>query len=352
MINKDTVLEKIKPENKEAAKLVLSSDKQNLSLIIKIILGIGAFVSAIFFFLALTTVLVFSRSQGFAFAALGLIVMVCAVAAKLTVKNLSPGPRFFVDQLLLAAILFGKGCILFGILTHFERHRSYIIVDVGMITCFFLAAVPYKFFDSAADRFISVFTFMIFVYLKMFAFGGIWFSSNFVMLLSFIIGFFCFFLRKKDYYPIAWAMVLSMAIPAVCNIFIVYKAYSAYMSYSAVMLNVYKIILILFLSVMFALDAYLKGNLNKKTALILPVLLIFSLPFNLPVIYALALLVLGFYFSDLKIKILSYIILCGGIAYLYYSLHITLLAKSVLLLVSGLVLLALRELLKRYGYAR
>ena len=68
---------------------------------------------------------------------------------------------------------------------------------------------------------------------------------------------------------------------------------------------------------------------------------------NIPILAGIIYLIVGQYFRDLRIKILGYLVLTCGIIYLYYALNTTFLYKSITLMISGLVLFAVREIIKR-----
>ena len=300
----EQILTSINSEKQESAKAILNSESVSYSLIIRIFIGLGAFFSSAFFMGACILALAAADASEEAVLLLGLLSIFFAIVFGIFCKRIkSENLRFFVSIFLLSIMLLGKGLVI--LYTQAEYVRGHKIDPIFILIIFALALMSYlfyKFFDIAIDRFLSALAFFIVVYLKIHysdfsynIYADIHVMSGDItlifMLLSFIVSVAIFSYRKKIFYPIAWALNISMILP------------------------------------------------------ILTFDIIFQ--FNIPVIAGIIYLVVGQYFRDLRIKILGYSVLTGGIIYLYYSLNTTLLYKSIALMISGLALFAIREIIKR-----
>ncbi|MGB2579904.1 hypothetical protein AAIR98_001823 [Elusimicrobium simillimum] len=343
----DNLLALIPAQKHEKVKKFLEQKTADLPVIIKVLLGFGAVVSAGFFFAALSAavrMLAYGEIQTIALTVgivlmLGSIVLYNFVTPKFGVTF-----RFFAEQVLLVAMLFSRVCIFAGAIRT-AREWDWVVL------LFVMAAVPYMLFRNTADRFISVLAFVIGFYLQMFVFKNYFGIYNTdIIFISFVLSAIIFAVRKNVLYPIAWALCAGMIIPTITGMVTTKSIHGV--PYMVVMFNMYKGCLAVFLSVFITALAYQQGKLNKYYIAAPFALFAVMLPFNLPIIYGVIYLLIGQYFRDIKIKILSYAVLTGGIIYLYYNLDTTLLAKSVLLMASGAVVLAAYYLIKRFNYAR
>ncbi|MDR0291523.1 MAG: DUF4401 domain-containing protein [Elusimicrobium sp.] len=346
------------PEDKKtAARAILQSGKNgDMPVIIKIILGAGAFASSILFFSALGA-FSYMLLDGEAYIAVGVISMAAAILLKkFALPRLGPMLGFFFDQCLLVAMLFGRVCIFAGA----ENMR--LEIDGFLILSFFMAVIPYKFFDNFIDRFIAVFVFAVCVYVKYFFMMPRWHRVQNIDFAPVILFFFMgagiiFAARKKLFNPAAWALITSALIP---SIFVVFFASAGWFdgvdaklqsSYLDVVFNWQKMVLVIYFGLMFLAYKKFTAKIKHDDYLVFAVLIFALLPFNLPVLYGLFFLLLGKFFEDLSIEILGYATLAGGIVYLYYSLQVSLMTKSLLLMASGLFLFGLRLAVRRF-YAR
>ncbi|WP_424246020.1 hypothetical protein Dip510_000949 [Elusimicrobium posterum] len=359
MLSSEAVLALVPENKKEAAAAELNAKRAGMPVIIKAVLGFGAFFSAIFFFASLGTVSYLLDNEVLLLA-IGFIFMGASILFnKFLLPKFGPMMKFFCDQFLLVAMFFARLCIFVGVAKLLDYRETEALINVFLSASFLLMVLPYKFFDSAADRFLSVLTFMAMVYARYFYWLGEWegfvyinFTS--IVLASFIISALLLIWRKKSAAPAAWGMVCSMLIPVAISLFFaeyLNNGVNAAMQtpYTVVMFNWHKVILALFLGGLF----YAYRYMNTKTdAKIFPAVFILAIPFNLPVLYSIFYLLAGQYFRDWKIKVLGYCVLSGGIFYLYYSMSVSLLTKSLLLMAGGAVLFGVREILKRFVYAR
>ncbi|MCL2887771.1 MAG: DUF4401 domain-containing protein [Elusimicrobia bacterium] len=343
-------------QKSSAMEIMRGGGTDDIPVIIKIILGIGAFVSSCLFFGAVGGV-AFTMREGAAYLVLGIISMGAAVTLKkLVLPYLGPMLKFFFEQCVLVAMLFGRACIITAAADWSFRENGFLILT------FLMAIIPYKFFDSFIDRFIAVFLFALCVYAKYYMMfdnrGYQYISFDFIILIFFIISGIIFAARKKFLNPAAWALITSALVPAS---FALFSAGAGWLGggvsvqmqtpYTDVIFNWQKILLAAYFGLMFLAYKKFTSGVKNNDYLVFAVLIFALMPFNLPILYGLFFLLLGKFFDDLKVEILGYTTLGGGIIYLYYSLQVSLMTKSLLLMASGLFLFGAQQLARRI-YAR
>jgi len=352
----EQILAFVTDDKKSSAQKILNGGAADgMPAIIKIILGLGAFASSCLFFGALGSLAFFGMRNGAAYLTLGLISMGFAIAVKnLLLPKLGPNLKFFLEQCCLVTMLFGRACV-------FAAAAFWNFWENGFLTVgFFMMAIPYKFFDNFADRFISVFVFAVVVYVKYFALHERGWRMEYVNFEPVILFFFMaagaiFAARRKIFNPAGWALITSTLIPAAFVLFLARWSGGVdsrlQMHYMDVVFNWQKMVLVVYFGAAFLAYKKFTSGVKHDDYLVFAVLVFALLPFNLPVLYGLFFLLLGRFFNDVKVEILGYATVAGGLIYLYYNLQVSLMTKSLLLMASGLFLFGLRYAARRV-YAR
>ncbi len=251
---------------------------------------------------------------------------------------------FFMSQAANCLMLIGKACIFSGVFDFFSIAQGQSQLLTG---AFLIMISTYFIFDSYADRFLcSIFFFgMLFLFS-----GGFYMHSGWMINLSqetlaawgFVLTALIFIKRASLFYPIAWALIAAM-----CSVPVMQIETAKGTAYTAVLFNDNKLLIVAFMAACAAVHIHLTAAFNKRNLAAVCIFILCCLPFNIPVLMGAGYLFLGVFFRDLRLKILGYAVLAGGLLFLYYSLHITLIEKAWLLMTSGLVFLGVRFVLGR-----
>lgn len=314
----------------QAEALLFDGKRDSSPLIVKIIMGLGAWIASVsfiaFLYLAFSA---FFKSASALYISILLIGL--AFALQYGVKSVN----VFKEQLVIAFVFAGKIALLLW-LSHvlkFQKSPNIIFASLFVIT-----AVSYPLFKNIADRFLGAFVTILFAYMARVVFTEplfLWqiIPLNVFLSLSIIGAAFIFYFRKSCFYPIAYAAVFAAVAPDIMKDYghsIVPLAIAAAGFFILCLMHLSRIGKIKVISVLSAF-AGLAG-----------LMLI-----NLYVMAGIVFVLSGCNFRDLKLKVLGYLSFIWGIIYFYMNLNTSLLNKSVTLIISGVVLLIAAQLIKK-----
>ncbi len=330
-MNYTDILPFIDTEKHKQAEALLSAGKNNSSpMIIKIIMGFGAWLAAISF-----TAFLYLAFSSFFKTAAALYIAVLLIALAVALHYLIKSANVFRDQLIMAFVFAGKISLILWIAYFFRDLESPNIIFAGL---FGITAVSYPLFKNGIDRFAGVFVTILFAYLTTEVFGEAFFLWQIVPLRVFLAlsiagAAFIFYFRKSSLYPMAYAAVFASVMPDIIK----------NEGHSLVSLAIAAAgFFILCLIHLYRTEKLKTLNILSAFAGLAGLMLI-----NLYVMAGIVFVLSGCNFRDLKLKVLGYISFIWGIIYFYMNLNTSLINKSAILILSGAVVLIAAELIKK-----
>lgn len=316
--------------------------EKELPLYLRILVGIGALIAAPCFieFLRFSKIIRFNSEAGLIFWGLIFVGGALFLARTSGDKDSTVKHSFFIQSSFCAM---GVGKILFvmGFATMFGRHGNWGVT----LGTFLITAATYHVYRMSIDRFLSTLAIFTSLFVNILSDRYVGTSTAIILNLSFFIQVILAAVLlthnrvKRDYIPLAYATAFSLCIVVI--FFAVESKIGHWKNpqpYSLTFVNA-----ILTMSLV-ALIGWASGNLEKlKTEPLMlaslgSVLLgIISVP---GLILSICLIVLG-YAKHEKLLLLMGIVLMPVFIFLYsYNLDISLMAKSGVLVGSGIILLA------------
>ncbi len=303
-------------------------------LYIRILVGLGAWVSALFFVGSIAS-LFFQNEQLILIQFIGIALMTAGITISRINKSL------FFNQACLAFVIAGNLLLVFTTGEYFHIKSSVSLVIGQIIVC----AVVYPLFNSSIYRFISPVLVAVFTV--------IWFYDDkiyyLIHLLIAIEALFAgiLFLRKKRIralIPLSYSAAVMLPVTIlIMNMMGMpifrYRHYSVTLWPSSVIL----------VAGLIYLYFYLAGGLKqfKEPWIIIAIastvlLGIFTTP---GILIAIGLLIMGYAFGDKILMALSFLFIPCFLVLFYYSLDIDLAYKSAVIAGSGIVLISVRWLI-------
>jgi hypothetical protein len=316
--------------------------KKELPLYLRILVGIGAFIASLCFigFLSISGIINFNSEASLIFCGL---IFVCGALflAKTSEDKDNTVKHSFLMQSSFYAMAVGKILFVIGFVVMFDSNSGWGVT----LSTFIITAATYHVYHMSIDRFLS--TLAIFISLHINIVSERYFGTSIEIVLNLF-----FFIQvilaavllthcrvKRDYIPLTYATVFSLCITV---IFFAMESKIGHLinqqPYNLTFVNA-----ILTISLI-GLIGWAAGNMEKlKTEPLMwaslgSVLLgIISAP---SVILSICLMVLGYAKHEKLLLIIGVLLVPIFIFIYYYNLDINLMAKSVVLVGSGIILLA------------
>ncbi len=349
------ILNAVPPHRLEEAQNFIndSQNKEHTPLIVKILMALGAYFASGFILSFISPLFLFFQSLTTLFS-IALIALIIYLSKRVKVQG--GAMQVFWNNILLFSMLSAKTVLIFGILKDSKP-------DINTIFLIVLAtnAIVYPLFKNSADRFIGMFFTASLAFLL--TIGGLnhFFKKGFFLwqiispdlAVSLIFGaaLLIFIKGKKALFPLAYALVFAtvfnlgnlISTTALADFF--KNANTTVPSFLSIMFAPAKL-----LALLFALTAlyyhYKQKEINPHISVIIITTLL-CLPLNTGCIMGLAFIFTARYTFNARLMQFGYIIFIASLSFFYYNLNTTLMQKAGLLVISGLVLLAAAELLRR-----
>ncbi|MCP3925607.1 MAG: DUF4401 domain-containing protein [Desulfobacterales bacterium] len=341
----ESIYQKERTINQEITKekllgSILENEETEIPVVVKVITGLGAWISA--FFLSLFVILTIYVGFEGGFFIIGLIFMVTAVVLTKKHKNI------FVEQFTLALFLCGNGLVLVEFMI--ERRDDFLELSVIQLV---IVALVYKIYENKIYRFLGpVFILSLFmIYLK----GSRNYLIHFVIFIEYIL-FLYFFIHNKINdtnkplaFSVAFLLPLTIIYTQSVNV-----AQSKLFSGIGFLRGYHFDNLLPSSAICSVLTLYLLfkiTNHRKKefwfiiTSISVLLLGLFTNP---GIIISIALLVTGYSKREKILMVFAYAFFPVFIFYYYYSININLAHKAYIIAGSGLVLILVRQLIKTF----
>ncbi|MBY0377538.1 MAG: DUF4401 domain-containing protein [Gammaproteobacteria bacterium] len=335
----------------ELTRVILSEyQAREFPVYLKLILSMGAFISAACLIFFLTGVKLIHYNRASEMFIWSMIFMGTALAIWLfSVPNNKTKHWFFIP-FSFALMIAGKLLFVFALSNFWHSAWS---MTLGW---FMVAAVTYTIYPLSLDRFFSAFAFLSSLFIEIVS--NVHFNQGRSLLLDGVILFqfvgavilLIWTRSNRNYSSLAYAFVCSLCSSV---LFLCTNKYFFRLSYEELLHSIFFMNLLL-TGGLIALFAWVAGGLQKlKTeplllASIVAVLLgIISVP---GVLLSIALLILGYAQHEKPLVILGILLMPVFLFLYYYSLDVSLLQKSFILLGSGAILLMGRGYLHYKGW--
>lgn len=330
-MNYTEILPFINTDKQQQAQALLAEGKRDSSpLIIKIIMGLGAWIASVSFIAFL-----YLAFSAFFASASALYIGILLIGLAFVLQHGFKSANVFKEQLVIAFMFAGKISLFLWFLYIFRGQNSQNIIFASLLG---ITAVSYPLFKNSADRFIGVFATLLFAYLCETMFSTPLFLWQVIPLrvflaLSIVGASFIFYFRKRSLYPIAYASLFAAVMPDILkdhghNLTALIIAAAGFF-------------------ILFRLHLYRTGKVKSISVLSAFAALAGLVLINIYIMTGAVLILLGCNFRDLKLRSLGYLSFIWGIIYFYMNLNTSLLNKSVILMLSGAVLLAAAQLIKK-----
>lgn len=328
-------------DNAQLESFILSSQQQEKELLLymRILVGIGAFIASFCFigFLSISQIINFSSEANLIFG--GLLFIAVAIFLPKTSRHSKVKDSFFI-QIFCFAMGVGKTMFVIGFAKMLGKGGLGITLSILLIT-----TATYHLYHISIDRFLSTLAFLVSLFLNIIT------DSYFAIFTEIALNLFFFILiilagvlftygkTTRTYTPLAYAIVFSL-----CIIVIYFTIQSKigpwnnFHTHSLIYINA-----ILTFSLV-GLIGWAAGNIKKlrneplMVASFGAILLgIISAP---GVIFSICLIVLSYAKHERLLLVFAILLLPMFIFLYYYNLDINLMAKSQILMGSGMILLA------------
>lgn len=323
-------------------------EKTRLPTRLKVLAGLGAFISASFFitFVAMSNLIQIHHDRSFIFW--GLVSIVCAILIQ---RNTHTGPTLkqsFSLQSSFSFMVVGKILFVSGVAIMSQSKWG---ISWGLLG---ISSLTYFIFPVSTDRFLSALALFLSVLVNLLISRVINGSSDLMLNAYFL--FQClsvaFLLAYKkipsDYRPLSDALIFSLCIH---TLFI--PGESLYLSENAGFLHSIFVNSVLTIGLL-ALIIWVAGGLKKLSSepIILSVIAVALLGFlSAPsILLSIALIILGYAKHNKRFIGSGAFLLPFALFFYYYNLNLTLFQKSLLLIGNGTVLLLGRLYLKHKGW--
>ncbi|NOQ36767.1 MAG: DUF4401 domain-containing protein [Methylococcaceae bacterium] len=329
----------IEPNRELNAFIINQQQAKEIPLYIRVLIGIGAFIASLCFiaFLAEAKIIRFDKEAGL--IVWGLIFVVMAIALQKQAGEDSSIKHSIFIQISFTAMAIGKGLFISGVTQIFDSSWGLSLATL------IITGLTYHLYRMSIDRFLSSFVFIFSLLVNILWAEEV--SGTRALLFN---GFFLFQMLcaavllthgkiKSDYIPLSYAFVFSL-----CASILFLASHTEFGYWNNDELIHPAFVNIILAGGLIALIGWASGGLQnlKNEALILAslgtVLLgIFSAP---GIILAIGLMILGYAKHESLLIILGGLLTPVFLFIFYYNLDISLMYKSGILFVSGLVLLA------------
>lgn len=327
----------------QADFIIAQQQDKELPLYIRVLIGVGAFLTSIFIIGFLSIILFSNVDDIYTITTVfGLLFIAAAIFLAHIVNHQqehSVKHSFFL-QTSFAFMATGKSLLLFGLskLFNSEWTISWVLLIMTISTYF-----VYK---LSIDRFLSSFAFLFSVLVNIVNSTNL--DSDTTIL---FIGFFLIQLTvalfliisprvKHPYLPIAYALIFSLCS---CVIFIVSQRLF-FISYHLNVVVINQVVNWMLVAALIFLILWINKFQIKSTNIVLALIGSIVLGFiSAPgIILAILLMIIGYAKHEKLLIVLAGLLLPVFLFYFYYSLNVTLLQKSIILITSGVLLLAAR----------
>lgn len=323
---------------REAAQAFVAREQaQRLPLIITILLVFGAWLSLAVLVVSASA---FIRAQ---FLACGVLLVILAAlgqywAQQKTGQNAFVG-AVFINQVVLAFLVFGQFLFLFGLATQFRFGLGIIV-----LACFVLTLGGYRVFKIPANRFVMVCATAVL--------GLVWLQEKAMLTLNQLetvsivllgISIFVFVRRKFAYSPLAYGLLAACVTPLVLGKVSGGAAPEMFGGLNNIMAG---------LMLCGGYIWFKKGRLTGLDWACMPIILVVAYLTNVGVSAGVGLVFAGAFLYDRKLRYFGLLLLALSLVWLYYNMQTTLLIKAQYLTAAGAMLLFGHWCLRRFYHAK
>lgn len=303
---------------------------------IKFFVGLGGWLGAIFLIIFTTVLLadyLFSDSSSFLIVGL----VLSAITILLSNKEIN---SYFLNQFNLALFLTGEGLVLYWIFSEiFDVNFRFLLFII-----FIFQGVSFYFMNNYAAKFITSLVAILSLYLLIGSYGLSFTLIPLLFIASIIL------LIKKNNNPISFSTTILLLISPFIKLEFWIEIIDE-IDGSIIIIDpvIYNIILSGILSILFTilLNRLFKNSLlNSLIIAIAAGIINFFIP---GITIAITAMFLGFHLSNKFLTGLGIISSIFYISFYYYNLDISLISKSLILIISGLIALLSRWILLKKG---
>ncbi len=324
-------------------------------IMIQILAGIGGFFAALFIALLVASAFITIKPSAVLLIAIGIVLM---TAAFIVYKNIAGSASVFFEQFSQGLMVAGKLFFVIGFSWH--ALAEWNTVWGTTISLLLATVISYPFYRVTAERFLAVVSTLLSIPITvMLALGSLYTTNSLALTLNpellintavfFELVIMLFYLFSKAIsanwrtllYSAACALFVTLLL-LTTNLFqqrLWIPPLSIELQFIKVSLSLALITVIFWVAKSTSIQSNQTLNIEALVIAIIGAVLLgyFSTP---GIIFSLLLLILAYHKNALKLAALGSISLAVFLCYFYYSLKLTLLEKSSLLIVSGLILLA------------
>lgn len=323
------------------------ANKNELPLCISILLGVGGVISSAFLIFYLFDIGFLDDNV----PSDGIIYGIIAASIAIVLHYIKL-PNIIIDSIIMhLSFVFmagGKFLFIFGTVAYYDSllgyHNSRWALPLSLL---FITIFTYPLYRMSLDRFVSILAILITTFwnLTRYDFFGLY-CDIFIIVQILIVGF--LFLSKKQIkflMPMAYAIIFALSYE-IMQISLPDRL-EIYVSIGTIgyLLNKAFMIFALILLVYFIAKSH-KLHLDEKFIIIYLGIIILGAVSSTGVIFAIALLVLGYHNQDKILLILGTLFIPVFLYLYYHNLNVILLNKSIILVSSGALLLLARQYLK------
>lgn len=323
---------------------ILQSDIQaspeNTPLFAKILAAVGAWLAAWFLLLFLAVSLSFNADSA-AWLWIGVVLFGVALGLQSRIQR----DTVFINQFSLALLIVGQILVLFGVFQAVEASsEQYFAVLLLVQLC--LSGISYAVSQQFAVRWLAA----------MAVFGWAWLALPFALYLSIVIGLLLYLWQPAQrvlvirLQPLAWAVLWALP----CGLLAVDLEILWFLNLNQTHQSLFWLwtaaqgIMAIGLGVtVLQLSQGLRGWTLGRRGLVVAALLMIGCFTPASISAALLLLLLGFASGRMSIQVLAVVFLTYALWLLYYTLQLNLAEKSLLMIVTGLLLLGMGWLIRQ-----
>lgn len=334
-------------------KQVDFKDNEKLPIMNEILIGFGSFLATLFFCGFVGAISFMGASQQYIFSFWSFIFILLAFGCnRLSIKAESSSAMVFWRDTSVCLMIAGKALFLCACFQFFHKDSNSALT-ILLLGGIFITGVIYPFYHNAIDRFISILFVLILVWIKIYYIEGAYYSNingyieahkikTSIMVNAYFfchmatLAYLCY--RPKImaiYDPIKYALIFSMVfyffIPKFGPIFFFHPT------------DMYKYFLCTLMGLS-ACGVVIELNEMKSTclgqplvAVLLPILFLAAI-LSPEIMFALILILYGYGHRENKILIMGLLFLPWFLFNYYYYMPVSLLEKSLYLMVAGSVL--------------
>lgn len=356
IINKLAEKKYISNEEIIPLKQINFENNEKLPIMNEILIGFGAFLATVFFcgFVGAISFMGISQQHIFSFWSV-IFILLAFVCNTLSIKAEGNSGMAFWRDTSVCLMLAGKLLFIGACFQFFHKdHQS--TVTIFLLSSLFITIMIYPFYHNSIDRFISILFILILTWIKIYYIGGMYYSNEKTYIEAYTLkisimsnAYFFFHLAVLAYLcyrpriiamfdPIKYALIFSMIfyffIPKIGPIFFFHPT------------DIFKYFLYTLMSLS-ACGVVIELNEMKSTCLGQPLvfvlLLVLFLGFILSpeIMFALILILYGYGHRENKILIMGLLFLPWFLFNYYYFMPVSLLEKSIYLMLAGSVLVLL-----------